>query len=252
MPINYERWDNVLYFELYQVACLWLELEPPTSVASFHLFGSDNQSLATLYQDLVRAIQYSDLSSKPHNTHEAFLEGKYERSVVSRGELLKLAQKQGVRPLFLYPLLRQEHEPVREIAKVEQTPISSSHALPLTKIDVPENLIPDVSFHWAKLDRIPSLNNRGKPGRKRGPYEKFLWNFLWLYFTEDMDNQSETFQHESIAELSRRFRAHCKNVDNSCKVPGRSSLNKAVTELRREVLFYVEEHGNPLTLNTDH
>ncbi len=228
LSINFELWDNAIYFDLYQVACLWNELEPPTSVTSFHLLETDSQSVSATYQDLVRSLQYGVLPYEPHITQEAFLEGKYERAVVSRGDLLELAKKQGMNPLFLFPELRHEIDSVRE------------------KEDVAEKPFPTANSRHANLYRIPPIDKRGKPGTKRGPYEEHLWQFLWSYFNIDTEGHLETFEQEPLSDLRKHFKAFCKNERKNCKIPVRSSLESAIKDLRCQIVFHVEKYGNPL------
>ena len=95
MSINFERWDENDYFEIWQAACLWIEIDPPMDLEGYALLKLNNKDVDLSYRGLLSAHNNHDIS---FSKYEGFLE-----LTVTRQDLLALAKKRGMKPLFLFP-----------------------------------------------------------------------------------------------------------------------------------------------------
>ena len=124
MSINFDLWDRVDYFKLYQAACLWVEIEPPGTVARFRVVSLNEPNIQASYQSLVSAYKNDDLSLD-HTENILNKVGWSYESFVTRDNLVSLANKRYEKPLFLFHELRGETETVLDSVEVKQLPNAS-------------------------------------------------------------------------------------------------------------------------------
>ena len=99
------HWGLVDTFTVDQAACLWVGVNPSTF--SFRRSETENDRLAPILQLLSAAIQAGDLpADSSRNSME--LIGNYLKSLVSRDDLIALANSKGQRPTFLFDTLMPE------------------------------------------------------------------------------------------------------------------------------------------------
>lgn len=112
---SYALWDMIDPLELYQVACLWIDLAPPDS-SEVELVGDASASIYALQRALERGLlvaTYEHLT----DTQKAFM--RFSRSVsqsavapaekttrFTRAALIAYAEGLGVKPKFLFPEAR--------------------------------------------------------------------------------------------------------------------------------------------------
>jgi hypothetical protein len=63
---NYLKWDKGEALQLWQVACLWADIEPPASVAEFRKDYLKHKGISEKYTMLMDAVASGELKSSHH------------------------------------------------------------------------------------------------------------------------------------------------------------------------------------------
>lgn len=102
---DYEAWDQINEFRLFQAACLWAECEPPRE---WRIMPRPAFVRQQMLQEAVKNTEIKYFKQRPGGVGGDMeqVEEIAAADLISRGLLTKYAEKTNQRPKFLFPEVR--------------------------------------------------------------------------------------------------------------------------------------------------